>query len=104
MLKESLLGFFLMGLMTFPASAQLQTWGEYPAVPRPIPITGMANSRDLGQIDPLRALQNLDDLAVQSWLRRQNDLSRQLFDRIDGRDELLTRLRDLDVASRTTKT
>ncbi|MFZ6862619.1 prolyl oligopeptidase family serine peptidase [Undibacterium sp. Ji67W] len=104
MLKKSLLGCLLMGLMTFPASAQLQAWGDYPAVPRPVLIAGGANNRELSQVDPLRSLQNLDGLEVRSWLKKQNELARQIFDRIDGRNELLARLRDLDIASRVKKT
>ena len=86
MLKKTLFCYFLMAAFSLPAFAQLQSWGEYPLVPRP---AGVTNNRELSQIDPLRALQNLDDPQVQSWLRKQNDLSQQLLGRINGRDVLL---------------
>ncbi|MFZ6753620.1 hypothetical protein ACO0KY_09640 [Undibacterium sp. Dicai25W] len=103
MLKKSLLGCLLMGSMAFPARAQLQTWGEYPDVPRLMPNSVTNGNRDLSQIDPLRALQNLDEIEVQSWLRKQNDLTGRLLSRINARDELLARLQDLDIASRVQK-
>ena len=100
MLKKTLFCYFLMAAFSLPAFAQLQSWGEYPLVPRP---AGVTNNRELSQIDPLRALQNLDDPQVQSWLRKQNDLSQQLLGRINGRDVLLNRLQALDIDSRVKK-
>jgi prolyl oligopeptidase len=46
--------------------------------------------------DPYRYMENLDDPAVQSWFKAQNDYTRSVLARIPGRARLLERLEVLD--------
>jgi len=76
--------------------AQLQTWGEYPPIPRIETEILPLNLHGVSQIDPLRGLERLDDASVQAWIRKQNDLSQQLLGRMQGVNDLSSRLRDLN--------
>jgi len=46
--------------------------------------------------DPYRYMEDLDDPAVQSWMRAQNDYARAVLARIPGRHRLLSRIEELD--------
>ena len=81
--------------LCLPATAQVQIWGNYPAIPRFESDVPTSDRHEVSQIDPLRGLQRLDDPQVRLWLKKQNVLSSQLLERISGKDELLLRIRDL---------
>jgi prolyl oligopeptidase len=49
-------------------------------------------------IDNYRYLENLDDPAVQSWMRAQADYTRESLDRLPGREALLQRIHTLNNA------
>ncbi|HEY6292439.1 MAG TPA: prolyl oligopeptidase family serine peptidase [Terriglobia bacterium] len=46
--------------------------------------------------DPYRYMENLDDPEVQAWMKAQNDYTRAVLARIPGRQQLMTRIRELD--------
>ncbi len=46
--------------------------------------------------DPYRYMEKLDDAAVQSWFKTQDDYTRSVLARIPGRDRLLARIKELD--------
>jgi prolyl oligopeptidase len=46
--------------------------------------------------DPYRYLESLNDPEVQSWMKGQNDYTRAALAAISGREQLLTRIRELD--------
>jgi prolyl oligopeptidase len=46
--------------------------------------------------DPYRYMENLDDPAVQSWFKAQDDFTRSVLARIPGREHLLQRIEVLD--------
>jgi prolyl oligopeptidase len=46
--------------------------------------------------DPYRYMENLDDPAVQSWFKGQDEYTRSVLARITDRDRLLARIRELD--------
>ncbi len=49
--------------------------------------------------DPYRWLEQVDDPAVQQWMRAQADYARAVLDAIPGRDALLKRINQLDAAT-----
>jgi prolyl oligopeptidase len=48
--------------------------------------------------DPYRYMENLEDPAVVSWMKAQNDYARAMLARIPGRPKLFERIRQLDAA------
>ncbi|WP_400192203.1 prolyl oligopeptidase family serine peptidase [Hymenobacter sp. B81] len=46
--------------------------------------------------DPYRNLENLDDAAVQSWMKAQSEYARRTLDAIPGRSALIERMKDFD--------
>ncbi len=46
--------------------------------------------------DPYRYMENIDDPAVQSWLKAQDSYTRSILANIPGREHLLTRITELD--------
>lgn len=91
----------LAGLAMLPllAQAQLQSWGDYPALPKPLSPGFAPAASDAGGIgntgDALRFLESLSDAQVRAWMKRQTDFSQAVISRINGRDALLARLRNL---------
>jgi prolyl oligopeptidase len=47
-------------------------------------------------IDPYRYMENLDDPEVQSWFKAQNDYTRAVLASLPGRQQLLSRIVELD--------
>ena len=92
--------FLPLWLMSLPAHAQLQVWGDYPPVPRAEAEGVQTGLQDLRQIDPLRALERLNDTQVQIWLKKQNGVTDRVLSRVEGIQALATRLRELDSAEK----
>ena len=81
------------GIALWPllASAQLQAWGDYPALPRQTLAGNIA--ADATDSDPFHFHESLSDIQVRSWMKRQTDFSNTVLSRISGRDALLKRLK-----------
>jgi prolyl oligopeptidase len=47
-------------------------------------------------VDPYRYMENLDDPEVQAWIKAQSDYANSTLASIPGRDQLLSRIRELD--------
>lgn len=45
--------------------------------------------------DPYRWLEEIENEEVQAWIKKQNDYSRSILDKIEGRDKITKRLREL---------
>lgn len=80
----------VLGIVPALAHAQLQAWGDYPALPRQA-VTGQTSALT----DPYRFLESLSDTQVRSWMKKQTDFSNTVLARISGRDGLLKRLKVL---------
>jgi prolyl oligopeptidase len=76
-----LLGICLSG----PAFAQVESAGPPTAPVRPVVDTLFG----VPVTDPYRYMENLDDIAVQTWFRQENAYTRSVLDRIPGRATLL---------------
>ena len=50
-------------------------------------------------VDPYRYMEDLQNAEVQAWLKAENDYARAVLARIPGRQELLTRIKQLDEAA-----
>ncbi|MFZ6756582.1 hypothetical protein ACO0K9_05130 [Undibacterium sp. Ji50W] len=90
----------LLAALPLLAQAQLQAWGDYPALPRPLAAArGLSNANNTNNAsenaDALGFLESLSDAQVRAWMKRQTDFSQTLISRINGRDALLARLRNL---------
>ncbi|MDP1977995.1 hypothetical protein [Undibacterium sp.] len=72
------------------ALAQLQPWGNYPALPKPS-ASGQAEQAD----DRHRFLESLSDAQVRAWMKKQTDFANAALANISGRDALLKRLKVL---------
>lgn len=46
--------------------------------------------------DPYRYMENMDDFEVQSWIKGQADYTSKTLNKIPGRSEMLSRLKELD--------
>ncbi len=65
--------------------------------PPPAPVKPVVDDYHGTKVsDPYRYMENLDDPAVQSWLKAQNDYTRAVLARIPGRTRLLERIEALD--------
>ncbi|BBB60911.1 peptidase S9 [Undibacterium sp. KW1] len=80
----------VLGIVPALAHAQLQAWGDYPALPRQV-VTEQTSTLT----DPYRFLESLSDTQVRSWMKKQTDFSNTVLARISGRDALLKRLKVL---------
>ncbi|MES2040988.1 MAG: hypothetical protein V4495_24490 [Pseudomonadota bacterium] len=89
--KQNIKQFLLiLGIWPVFAHAQLQAWGDYPALPRQA-ATGQTEA----VADPSRFLESLSDAQVRAWMKKQTDFSNAVLTRISGRDALLKRLKVL---------
>ena len=89
--KQNIKQFLLiLGIWPVFAHAQLQAWGDYPALPRQA-ATGQTEA----VADPYRFLESLSDTQVRAWMKKQTDFSNGVLARIRGRDALLKRLKVL---------
>lgn len=50
-------------------------------------------------VDPYRYMENLDDPEVRSWVKAENDYTRALLGSLTGRQRLLKRIAELDLAA-----
>ncbi len=80
----------VLGILPALAHAQLQAWGDYPALPKP---AGLEQTPAV--TDPYCFLESLSDTQVRSWMKKQTDFSNTVLSRISGRDALLKRLKVL---------
>ncbi|MFZ6707914.1 hypothetical protein [Undibacterium sp. TC9W] len=80
----------VLGIVPALAHAQLQAWGDYPALPKQA-VTEQTSALT----DPYRFLESLSDTQVRSWMKKQTDFSNTVLARISGRDALLKRLKVL---------
>ncbi|MFZ6642051.1 hypothetical protein ACO0LL_20165 [Undibacterium sp. TC4M20W] len=80
----------VLGIVPALAHAQLQTWGDYPPLPKQA-VTEQTSTLT----DPYRFLESLSDTQVRSWMKKQTDFSNTVLARISGRDALLKRLKVL---------
>ncbi|MFZ6780577.1 hypothetical protein ACO0LD_27415 [Undibacterium sp. Ji83W] len=89
--KQNIKQFLLiLGIWPVFAHAQLQAWGDYPALPRQA-ATGQTEA----VADPYRFLESLSDTQVRAWMKKQTDFGNAVLARISGRDALLKRLKVL---------
>ncbi len=80
--------------------AEAQTGNASSAPPQSPPIAPVEPVIDdyhgIKVSDPYRYMEKLDDPAVQSWFKGQNDYTRTVLSRIPGRKKLLARIEALD--------
>jgi prolyl oligopeptidase len=87
-------------LLTCVAGVQAQS-GKPAAIPSPpvAPVKPVIDTYHGIQVsDPYRYMENLEDPAVQSWFKAQNDVTRAALASIPGRDQLLKRIGELDAS------
>ncbi len=78
-----------------PGSQSALPSGTTPALPAAVrPVTDDYYGTKVA--DPYRYMENLSDPEVQSWMKAQNDYTRAALAAISGREQLLTRIRNLD--------
>jgi prolyl oligopeptidase len=71
-----------------------------PTPPPPAPITNVVDTYHGVQVaDPYRAMEKLDDPAVQAWFKAQADYTAATLERIPGREALLKRIAELESAA-----
>lgn len=80
----------LLAVWPVLTQAQLQPWGDYPALPKPA-ASGQAELA----VDPYRFLESLSDAQVRVWMKKQTDFANAALANISGRDALLKRLKVL---------
>ena len=71
-----------------------------PPSPPPAPVRPVTDVYYGTQVvDPYRYMENLDDPEVQSWFKAQNDYTRAVLASLPGRQQLLSRIVELDESS-----
>ena len=85
-----------IALLTFHANSQERVSSTPPTAPvAPVkPVTD--DYHGIGVSDPYRYMEKLDDPAVRSWFKGQDDYTRSVLATIPGRDRLLARIKELD--------
>ena len=79
-----------------PGSQSVSPSGTTSASPR-APVRSVTDDYYGTKVaDPYRYMENLNDPEVQSWMKAQNDYTRAALAAISGREQLLTRIRELD--------
>ena len=79
-----------------PSSGSESAPGSTSAPPR-APVRAVTDHYFGAKVaDPYRYMENLNDPEVQSWMKVQNDSTRAALAAISGREQLLTRIRELD--------
>ena len=85
-----------IGILMFRCDAQVPVSGT-PQRPPVAPVKPVVDDyHGIRVSDPYRYMEKLDDPAVQSWFKGQDDYTRSVLARVPGRDRLLTRIKELD--------
>lgn len=85
-----------IAMLTLHANGQ----GRLSSTPQAAPVAPVKPVTDdyhgVGVSDPYRYMEKLDDPAVRSWFKGQDDYTSSVLATIPGRDRLLARLKELD--------
>lgn len=85
-----------IAILVFSSNAQAPVSGTPQAAPV-APVKPVVDEyHGINVSDPYRYMEKLDDSAVQSWFKQQDDYTRSVLAAIPGRDRLLTRIQELD--------
>jgi len=87
---------FSLTTFTFPINAQAPVSSTLQAPPVAPVRPFIDDYRGIKVSDRYRYMEKLDDPAVQSWFKGQDDYTRSVLGRIPGRDRLLARIKELD--------
>lgn len=83
-------------VLTSSLNAQVQN-SNAPKAPPIAPTKPVINDyHGIKVSDPYRYMENLNDPAVQSWFKGQDEYTRSVLSTIPGRDRLLARIQELD--------
>src|ERR1700683_4823184 len=90
--------FLAVLLAAFSIDVQAQTSSSSVHHPAPVaPVKPVIDDyRGIKVSDPYRYMENVQDPAVQSWFKAQDDHTRSVLASIPGRQELLARIQELD--------
>src|SRR6266404_1496246 len=70
---------------------------SHPASPPTAPVKPVTDVYyGIKVIDPYRYMEKMDDPEVQSWFKAQNDYTRAVLTSLPGRQQLLSRIVELD--------
>jgi prolyl oligopeptidase len=92
-LPIAIAGILLLSACKAPAGSKEDGLGSPPVAPVR-PVTDDYYGTKI--VDPYRYMENLQDPEVQSWIRAENDYTRAMLARIPGREQLLSRIPELD--------
>lgn len=85
-----------IGILTSGSNAQAPV-SSAPRDPPVAPVKPVVDDyHGIKVSDPYQYMEKLDDHAVQSWFKGQDDYTRSVLARLPGRDRLLTRIKELD--------
>lgn len=83
-------------MLTFAIRGQ-ESIGDVLKTPPPAPVKPVTDDyHGITVSDRYRYMEKLDDPAVQTWFKGQDNYTRSLLARIPGRDRLLARIKELD--------